>query len=107
MNLIARAGAKFKPKGRPHPKKKHLSLSTSQPTTLSTLLPKEILSTTQSQDPVSLHGFVSSLFQPTFIFYAVQKYLKIWDSVLQMFQLLSLIVVDSLTNPPLEQSLKR
>lgn len=51
----ARAGAKFKPKGRPHPKKKHLSLSTSQPTTLSTLLPKEILSTTQSQDPVSLH----------------------------------------------------
>ncbi|KAH0924410.1 hypothetical protein HID58_024428 [Brassica napus] len=51
----ARAGAKFKPKGRPHPKKKHLSLSTSQPTTLSTLLPSEILSTTQSQDPVSLH----------------------------------------------------
>nr|VDC69194.1 unnamed protein product [Brassica rapa] len=51
----ARAGAKFKPKGRPHPKKKHLSLSTSQPTTLSTHLPKEILSTTQSQDPVSLY----------------------------------------------------
>lgn len=57
--LIARAGAKFKPKGRPQPKKKLLSLSTSQ-TTLSTLhLPKETLST-QTQDPVSLDGFVSS-----------------------------------------------
>ncbi|CAF2032920.1 unnamed protein product [Brassica oleracea] len=51
---IARAGAKFIPKGRPQPKKKQLSLSTSQPTTLSTLLPSEMLSATQSQDPVSL-----------------------------------------------------
>nr|VDD41185.1 unnamed protein product [Brassica oleracea] len=53
---IARAAAKFKPKGRPQPKKKQLSLSTSQPTTLSTLLPSEMLSATQSQDPVSLDG---------------------------------------------------
>ncbi|KAL1190268.1 hypothetical protein V5N11_016655 [Cardamine amara subsp. amara] len=49
-----RAGARFKPKGRPQPKKKQVSLSTSQ-TSLSTDIAKEKLST-QSEDPVSLDG---------------------------------------------------
>ncbi|KAF3549443.1 hypothetical protein DY000_02009107 [Brassica cretica] len=50
----ARAGAKFKPRGRPQPKKKQVPLSTSQ-TTLSTDVAKEKLST-QSQHPVSLEA---------------------------------------------------
>lgn len=59
LDLLARAGARFKPKGRPQPKKKQVSLST--------LPAKEKLST-QGEDPVSLDGssanpnsFVSSL----------------------------------------------
>lgn len=77
LDLIARAGARFKPKGRPQPKKKQVSLSTSQ-TTISTDVAKDKLST-QSDDPVSLDGssaylssFVSSLNQLVF-FYVVPK----------------------------------
>lgn len=71
LDLIARAGARFKPKGRPQTKKKQVSLSTSQ-TTISTDVAKETIST-QSEDPVSLDGsstypssFVSSLNQLVF-----------------------------------------
>jgi transcription factor TFIIIB component B'' len=63
-----RAGARFKPKGRPQPKKKQVSLSTTQ-TTLSPDVAQEKLST-QSEDLVPLDGsseipssFVSSLNQ--------------------------------------------
>lgn len=68
LDIIVRAGARFKPKGRPQPKKKQVSLSTSQ-TTISTDAAKEKLST-QNEDTVSLDGssaipssFVSSLNQ--------------------------------------------
>jgi|APAra0007618257_1042622.scaffolds.fasta_scaffold01404_16 transcription factor TFIIIB component B'' len=68
LDLIVRAGARFKPKGRPQPKKKQVSLSTTQ-TTLSPDVAQEKLST-QSEDLVPLDGsseipssFVSSLNQ--------------------------------------------
>lgn len=74
--LTARAGAKFKPRGRPQPKKKQAQ------TTLSTDVAKEKLST-QSEHPVSLDAssaypssIVSSL-KPICILYVVPKLISI------------------------------
>ncbi|XP_010431876.1 PREDICTED: protein IWS1 homolog [Camelina sativa] len=50
-----RAGTRFKPKGRPQPKKKQVSFSTSQ-TTLPTNVAKETLSTQSQEGSVSLDG---------------------------------------------------
>ncbi|XP_010437020.1 PREDICTED: transcription factor TFIIIB component B''-like [Camelina sativa] len=50
-----RAGTRFKPKGRPQPKKKQVSFSTSQ-TTLPTNVAKETLSTRSQEGSVSLDG---------------------------------------------------